>query len=297
MDAPTVYSSWARRWRGKIRRMRKTLPVAVARTIGAVCVLAVLGTGISAQSKPEDLIIATSGGTFNLVPLASLTNEAAVVDAERVAELALPAAQADVTAAKKEVDTIDRDIKTNFEAMEKEKEILSAARLAFQPTIDAYTKDLDALHADDAQFSRDKAPLQTEVDAYNAIPEKDRTEAQYKRLAALKAPFDLRWNAILARKAALDERYKEMSKALEDQEQPVAKLQEIDLELLAQRKAKIAALGEAYRQLQACYLYTSQLKGQLERKKLAVPPTLGPILESADRLLKGLASFGFNSGK
>ena len=279
--------------------MLENLPVlAAARVICAFSVLlSMLAAGISAQSRPEDLTITTSGGTFRLAPLSSLTDDAAVLSAERVAELALPAAQKEVTAAKKEVDEIDEEIATNFKAMEKEKATLAEARLAFQPTIDAYTKDLDALQADDVQFGRDKAPLQAEIDAYNAIPEKDRTEAQYKRLAALKAPFDARWNAMLARKAALAVRYEAMTKVLDEQEQPLIKLQKVDLDLLAQRKAKMAVLGEAYRQLQACYLYSTQIKAQFERMKRTPPPTLTPILETASALLKGMSNLGFDGGK
>ena len=254
-------------------------------------------TGASAQSKPDDVTITTSGGTFRLTPLSSLINDTAVLSAERVVELALPAAQKDVTEAKKALDKIEADIATNFAAMEKEKETLAKARLPFQPTIDAYNKDLDALHADDVQFGKDKAPVQVEVDAYNATPEKDRTEAQYNRLAALKAPFDARWNALLTRKAALDVRYDAMSKVWDEQEQPLLNLQKTDLELLAQRKAKMAVLGDAYRQLQACYRYSTQIKAQLERLNRTPPSTLTPILETANEILKRLSNLGFDGVK
>src|SRR5438128_3177220 len=122
-------------------------------------VVSVLTLGASAQSKPDDFTVTTSAGTFRLAALSSLINDTALLSAERVAELALPAAQKDVTAAKKDVDKIDADIATNFTAMEKEKETLAKARLEFQPAIDAYTRDLDVLHADDAQFGKDKAPV------------------------------------------------------------------------------------------------------------------------------------------
>jgi hypothetical protein len=279
--------------------MLEKLPVLAAARI--ICMFPVLASlfaaGTSAQSKPQDLTITTSGGTFRLAALSSLTDDTAVLSAERVVELALPAAQKEVTTAKTEVDETDGDIATNFKAMEQEKETLAEARRAFQPTVDAYTKDLEALQADDVQFGKDKAPLQVEIDAYNAIPEKDRTDAQYKRLAALKAPFDARWNAMLARKAALAVRYEAMSKVMDEQDQPLIKLQKVDLDLLAQRKAKMAALGEAYRQLQACYLYSTQIKAQLERMKRTPPPTLTPILESASELLKGMSNLGFEAGK
>jgi hypothetical protein len=117
----------------------------------------------------------------------------------------------------------------------KKKNILATARLSLQPTIDAYTKDLDVLHADDVQFGKDKVPVQAEIDAYNAIPEKERTEAQYGGFCA-QAPLDARWEAILARKAALARA--DAIKALSEQEQPLAKLQEVDRELLAQRKER-----------------------------------------------------------
>ena len=181
--------------------------------------------------------------------------------------------------------------------MEKEKNILATARLSLQPTIDAYTKDLDVLHADDVQFGKDKVPVQAEIDAYNAIPEKERTEAQYKRLAALKAPFDARWEVILARKAALDAHYDAMSKALSEQEQPLAKLQEIDRELLAQRKEKTAELGDTYRQMQVCYDYSTQIKIRLERMNRIPPPTLTSILETASKILKGMSNLGFDGVK
>jgi chromosome segregation ATPase len=276
--------------------MRRKMSVrAGVRIICAFSVLvSVLATGPSAQSKPDNLTIKTSSGSFQLAPLSSLMNDSAVLGAERVAELALPAAQKDVTAAKNDVDKIDGDISTNFAAMDKEKETLAKARLEFQPTMDAYTKDLDALHAEDAQFAKDKAPVQAEIDAYLATPEKDRTDAQYKRLAALKAPLDARWEAILARKAALGLRYDAMAKVLTEQEQPLANLQKIDLDLLAQRKVKVAALGEAYRVLQACYLYSTQIKAQLQRMNRTPPPALTPILESANEVLKGMSSFGFD---
>jgi hypothetical protein len=257
----------------------------------------VLATGASAQSKPGDLTITTSSGTFQLTALSPGMNESALLGVEPVAELAIPAAQKDVTEAKEQLDQVDEDITSNFKTMEEEKKTLATARLAFQPTIDAYTKDLDALHADDAQFSKDKAPVQAQIDAYLAIPEQDRTVAEYNRLAALKAPLDARWNAILARKAALDERYTAMSKVMDEQEQPVVKLQKIDLELLAQRKMRTAALGEAYRQLQACYQYSMQIKTRLERMNRTPPPTLPPILEAADGVLKGLSSFGFDEAR
>jgi chromosome segregation ATPase len=279
--------------------MRKTTsPLVAARITCAVSVvISALAMGASAQSKPDDLTITTSSGSFQLASLSSLINDTALLSAERVAELALPAAQKDVAAAKKELDKIDEDIAKNYTAMEKEKEALAKARLAFQPTIDAYTKDLDTLHADDAQFGKDKAPVQAQLDAYNAVPEKDRTEAQYKSLAALKAPFDARWNAILARKAALDARYDAMSKIWTEQEQPLVKLQTIDLELLAQRKAKTAMLGDAYRQLQACYRYSTQIKAQLERLNRTPPPTLTPMLETAYEILKGMSNLGFDGVK
>jgi len=181
--------------------------------------------------------------------------------------------------------------------MEKVKETLAPALLALQPTIDAYNKDLEALQADDVQFGKDKAPLQAEIDAYTATPEKDRTEAQYKRLAALKAPFDARWDAILARKAALKVRYDAMSKVWSEHEAPLVNLQQIDLELLAQRKAKMAALGEAYRQLQACYLYTTEVRTRLERMNRTPPPALTPMLESTSELLKKMSSLVFEGAK
>ena len=148
----------------------------VARIICVLSVLAsALATGTSAQSNPENTTIATTGGTFQLAPLASLTADAAFLSAERVAELALPAAQKDVLTVKGEVDTIDADIKANFTVMEKEKETLAKARAEFQPTLNAYAKDLEALRAADEQFGKDKAPLQKLIDAYSATPQKDRT--------------------------------------------------------------------------------------------------------------------------
>src|SRR5438132_1631627 len=148
-----------------------TAPLVAARiTCSLSVVISALATGASAQSKPDDLTITTSSGSFQLASLSSLINDTAVLSAERVAELALPAAQKDVTAAKKDIDKIDADIATNFTAMEKGKETLAKARLEFQPTIDAYTRDLDTLHADDAQFGKDKAPVQAQIDTYNATP-------------------------------------------------------------------------------------------------------------------------------
>ena len=259
--------------------------------------VSVLAAGTAAQSTPDDLTITTSSGTFRLPALSSLTDDTAVPSAERVAELALPAVLNDLTAARNDVDKIDEDIATNFKAMAKAKETLAPALLALQPAIDAYKKDLEALQADDAQFAKDKAPLQAEIDAYTAAPEKDRTEAQYKRLAALKAPFDARWDAILARKAALKTRYDAMSTEWSDLEAPLAKLQDVDLELLAQRKVKMAALGDAYRQLQACYLYATQIKAQLERTNRTPPSTLTPLLETASVLLKQMSSLVLEGAK
>src|SRR5438132_3556028 len=101
-----------------------------------------LTAGASAQSKPDDLTITTSDGIFRLVPLSSLLNDSAVSSAERVVELALPAAQKDATEAKKALDKIDEDIARNFAAMQKEKETLATPRLALEPTMDAYNKQL-----------------------------------------------------------------------------------------------------------------------------------------------------------
>lgn len=279
--------------------MRKKMAVlAAVRIICAVSVIVfVVTTGASTQSKPDEITIKTSSGPFQLPALSSLINDTAVLSAEGIAEVALPAAQKDVITAKKGLDKIDEDIASNFTAMEKEKNILATARLSLQPTIDAYTKDLDVLHADDVQFGKDKVPVQAEIDAYNAIPEKERTEAQYKRLAALKAPFDARWEVILARKAALDARYDAMSKALSEQEQPLAKLQEIDRDLLAQRKEKTAELGDTYRQMQVCYDYSTQIKARLERMNRIPPPTLTSILETASKILKGMSNLGFDGVK
>jgi len=260
----------------------------------AVCLS---GARTGAQSAADELIVTTSGGTFRMPPLSSLVNEAAVLDAERVAELALPALRDDATAALKEIDQTDADLAVNAAAMEKEQKVVAQERLKLQPTIDAYTRDQAALRADDEQLVKDQAPVQALIETYNRTPEKERTAEQYDRIAALKAPFDSRFAALKARKDALKTRFDAIEAEVTAQERALAGMKQVDLDLLGRRKLKTAALGATYRQLRAVYDYALQVTARFEERKRIPPPALAPLLNSANEVLKTLSGRGFDGVK
>jgi len=254
------------------------------------------GTPAEAQTAAGELVLTTGGATFRMPPLSSLVNETAVLGAAGTAERALTALVDTATAAATEIDRLDADLAVNAAAMEKEKETVAKERLALQPLVDAYTRDQEALRADDEQLVKDQAPVKALIDAYNRTPEKERTTDQYDRIAALKAPFDKRFEALKARKDALGTRFVAIEDALTAQERVLAGMTELDAALLARRKAKTAELGEAYRQLRAAHGYATDIRARLEKGQ-RTPPTLVPLLNRAADVLKTLSGRGFDGVK
>jgi hypothetical protein len=216
-------------------------------------VVGVAGSGAGAQPPTDELVVTASSGTFRMPPLSSLVNETVMLDAERVAELALPALLDDATAAVTEIAKIDAEIALNAAAMEKEKEVVAKKRLTLQPAIDAYTRDQAALRADDEQLVKDQAPVQALIETYMRTPEKERTPEQYDRIAALKAPFDSRFAALKARQDALKTRFDAIEAEMTEQDRALAGMKKLDLELLARRQSKTTGLGDVYGQLRAAY--------------------------------------------
>ena len=266
-------------------------------TAVAAAVICLTSTQAGAQPATGDLVVTAGSSTFRMPPLPSLVNEAAVVGAERAAEQALRALADAALAGMKEIDQIDADIAANAAAMEKENEILAKARLEFQPTLDAYARDQAALSADDEQLVKDQAPVRALIEAYNRTPEKERTAEQYDRIVALKAPFDSRLEALRARKDALKTRFDAIEDELTAQERPLAFMRKLDLTLLAQRKVKTAALGDAYRQLRAVYDYSTQIGAQPGAVKHTPPPALARLLQATGDVLKTLSERGFDGAK
>jgi chromosome segregation ATPase len=263
----------------------------------AAAVICCASAHAGAQPAAGELVVTTGSGAFRMPPLSSLVNDTALLDAGRAAEQALPSLRSDALTAAKEIDTIDADIAVNAAAMEKEKEVLARARLELQPSIEAYTSDQAALRADDEQLVKDQAPVRALIDTYNRTPEKERTAEQYDRIAALKAPFDSRFEALRARKEALKVRFDAIEEELTAQEQPLAGMRTLDLDLLARRKAKTEALGNTYRALRAVHDYAAHILAELEKSKRTPPPALAPLLDSAGQLLKTLSDRGFAGAK
>ena len=263
----------------------------------AAAVIFLASTQAGAQPSTSDLVVTAGSSTFRMPPLPSLVNETAVVGAERAAEQALRALADAALAGMKEIDQIDADIAANAAAMEKENEILAKARLEFQPTLDAYTRDQAALSADDEQLVKDQAPVRALIEAYNRTPEKERTAEQYDRIVALKAPFDSRLEALRARKDTLKTRFDAIEEELTAQERPLAFMRKLDLTLLAQRKVKTAALGDAYRQLRAVYDYSTQIGAQPGAVKHTPPPALARLQQATGDVLKTLSDRGFDGAK
>ncbi len=157
--------------------------------------------------------------------------------------------------------------------------------------------DQAALSADDEQLVKDQAPVRALIEAYNRTPEKERTAEQYDRIVALKAPFDSRLEALKARKDALKTRFDAIEDELTAQEQPMAFMRKLDLTLLAQRKVKTAALGDAYRQLRAVYDYSTQIGAQPGAVKHTPPPALARLQQATGDVLKTLSERGFDGAK
>jgi len=255
------------------------------------------GTRAGAQPATDEVVVTTSSGTFRMPPLSSLVNDTAATGAGQAAALALSALLDDATAAVEEIDKTDADIAVNAAAIEKEKEVVAKERLKLQPTIDAYTKDQAALRADDEQLVKDQAPVKALIDTYNRTPARERTADQYDRIAALKAPFDARFAALNARKSALAARFLAIEEEVTAQERTLAAMTKLDLDLLARRKSKTAALAETYRQLRAVHDYGIHVRARLEKGKRTPPPALPRLLDSASQILKTLSARGFDGVK
>ena len=265
--------------------------------VAAAVVCLVSSTQAGAQSATDDLVVTTGSGTSRMPPLSSLVNEARIADAARAAEPALRALGDTARAGMMEIDRIDADLAANAAAMESANEVLAKKRLELQPTIDAYASDQAALRADDDQLVKDQAPVRELIDTYNRTPPSERTAEQYDRIVALKAPFDSRFEALRARKDALRIRFDAIEAELTAQEQPVAGMRKLDLDLLDQRRLKTAGLGDAYRQLRAVYDYATQIRAKLEEGTRTPPPTLARLLKDTGDVLKTLSDRGFDAEK
>jgi hypothetical protein len=100
-----------------------------------------------------------------------------------------------------------------------------------------------------------------------------------------------------ARKDALKTRFDAIEEELTAQEQDLAGMKKLDLDLLAQRTSKTATLANAYRQLRAAHDYAAGIKAELEKRKRTPPPALAPLLKSVDGILKTLGDRGFDGVK
>ena len=129
--------------------------------------------------------------------------------------------------------------------------------------------------------------MQALIETYLRTPEKERSPEQYDRIAALKAPFDSRFAALKARKDALKTRFDAIEAEMTEQEQALAGMKKLDLELLAQRQLKTAALRDASGSCGPPTTTPRELKA----------PSLAPLLNSADEILKTLSDRGFDGAK
>jgi chromosome segregation ATPase len=255
-------------------------------------VVLLLATDLRAQTAPAGFVMSTRRGIFTLPPAASLTNDAALLEAARIAELALSAAADDTAAAATDLDAVEADIAANGEALKTANETVTKGQAALQPGLDVYLKDRVELTRDDEQLQREKAPVQRQIDAYNARPEPDRSDAEYRRLAALAAPFEARRVVLAARLVALTARYAALEQSWNEIQQPLIALRQRDADLKADRASKVTGLGQAYRQLQAGSAYVAPIALRLAGVSKTASSRLTPIVERAKDVLRGLGNLG-----
>jgi len=208
-----------------------------------------------------DQVITVSGKTFTLIDSDKLTSKRAVKRAKTNADSAIAA----VAASARKAEDDGKALKTKLDSYTESVEAYRKKLAANTDEIKAYMDEVNRHNEDVAQYTQQLTEHNKRVEAFNALKPENRDEATVEALSAEVGKLS-NWVAKLSNeKNALDAKTNDFLKQSIEFRHQGKPLFEEAKPLGADVKTNLAAMAEAYQQLQSCYNYVQQINALLKK--------------------------------
>lgn len=246
----------------------------------------------------SDITIHVRQDTYVLTDLSKLAGESSAKSAERTADLALGALNAEAAALAKEDAKLANDVAEFKKTHDAAQQELNSKTEEYKRNLSGYKARISAynqtLTAYDAEVSQQSA----QVAASNSLPATKRNPSTVNylntwkgRLDQQKAVLDTRKEKLDSERSTLDTQLAALDRFQKEKETALAAL----LEPLKERASQLKFReGEAYRQLKQCQEYALAIRKLLSTQYNIETSTASTNLRSAEERLKELSNSGFD---